>query len=153
MILIRHAQAPFAERWIRMRHELWPDEKVDDLRHDVESFFDGRAAHLWAVLFAIDNEAGALLGFAELNIRPYAEGCASNRIAFLEGWYVTPAQRHRGIGAALIQAAERWAVSVGCTEFASDARVDNEVGRTAHLAVGFQEIEVIRCFRKPLTAS
>ncbi|HKY92073.1 MAG TPA: GNAT family N-acetyltransferase [Nevskiaceae bacterium] len=136
-----------------MRHELWPEANVDELRREVEAFFDGRAVHLWAVLFAIDQEAGALLGFAELNIRPYAEGCQSNRIAFLEGWYVTPAQRHRGIGAALVKAAERWALSVGCTEFASDTQADNALGRTAHLGVGFEEIEVIRCFRKPLSGT
>lgn len=151
MILIRHAQAAYAERWLRMRNELWPDQTIEELRRDVEAFFDGRATHLWAVLFAIDQDAGQLLGFAELNIRPYAEGCDSSRIAFLEGWYVTKDQRHRGIGTALVKAAERWAVSVGCTEFASDARADNELGRAAHLKVGFTEVEVIRCFRKTLT--
>ena len=46
--------------------------------------------------------------------------------------------------------AEDWARTQGCREMASDALVDNEVSRLAHLGVGYAEVEVIRCFRKSL---
>ena len=96
-------------------------------------------------------EEGKLLGFAELSIRPYAEGCLSDRVPFLEGWYVVPEARRRGIGRALVAAAEDWARAQGCTEFASNALVDNELSAAAHHALGFEEVEIVRCFRKSLS--
>jgi tetratricopeptide (TPR) repeat protein len=73
-------------------------------------------------------------------------------VAFLEGWFVEEHARRRGVGAALIRAAESWAREQGCTEFASDALVDNDVSSQAHKALGFKEVEVIRCFMKTLVA-
>jgi len=95
---------------------------------------------------------GEALGFAELSIRNYAEDCETNRVAYLEGWYVEPEARRRGIGRALVEAAEEWARRQGCTEFGSDALIDNDVSAAAHRALGFEETVEIRCFRKALTA-
>ena len=61
-----------------------------------------------------------------------------------------PHARRRGIGAALVSAAEEWGRSQGCSEFGSDALIDNEVSAAAHLALGFEESALIRCFRKNL---
>jgi aminoglycoside 6'-N-acetyltransferase I len=152
MISVRPADASFSECWLRLRKALWPNASPKDLRHDVEQFFAGRAKHLKAVFFA-HNAADALIGFAELNIRPYAEGCLTDRVAFLEGWYVEPEYRVQGVGVALIKASETWALANGCVEFASDALSENHTGRAAHLAVGFEEVETIRCFRKPLASA
>ena len=100
-----------------------------------------------AVLVAVD-DAGEPIGFVELNIRPYAEDCLTDRVAYLEGWYVERSARRRGVGRALIAAAERWAIAQGCTEFASDALLDNDVSAAAHRALGFEETVRIRCFKK-----
>jgi aminoglycoside 6'-N-acetyltransferase I len=72
-------------------------------------------------------------------------------VAFLEGWYVVPDARRRGVGRALIEAAEQWALDQGCTEFGSDALIDNRVSAAAHEALGFEEVVQIRCFRKDLS--
>jgi uncharacterized damage-inducible protein DinB len=85
-----------------------------------------------------------------LSIRNYAEDCETNRIAYLEGWYVEPEARRRGVGRALVQAGEEWGRRQGCTEFGSDALIDNDVSAVAHRALGFEETVQIRCFRKPL---
>jgi aminoglycoside 6'-N-acetyltransferase I len=53
-------------------------------------------------------------------------------------------------GRALVAAAEAWARGMGCGEFASDALADNTASRAAHHALGFEEVEVRRCFRKSL---
>jgi orotate phosphoribosyltransferase len=50
----------------------------------------------------------------------------------------------------LVNGAEAWARSKGCSEFGSDALLDNDVSRAAHLALGFHETEQIRYFRKVL---
>jgi aminoglycoside 6'-N-acetyltransferase I len=141
-----------APDWARMRHALWPDESLAGLQAEAEAFFGGAVRHLRAVLLAFD-PGRSPIGFAELNLRPYAEGCDSEGIAFLEGWFVEPAHRRRGVGRELIRAAEDWARLQGCSEFASDALADNALGHAAHLRAGFEEVEVIRCFRKALSAA
>lgn len=45
---------------------------------------------------------------------------------------------------------EEWAYAQGCTEFASDTTIDNEASRKAHLACGFADAGLIRCFIKTL---
>ena len=101
------------------------------------------------MLIAID-EQGEALGFAELSIRGYAEDCKTDRVAYLEGWYVEPEARRNGVGRALVRAAEDWGRRQGCTEFGSDALIDNDVSARAHLALGFEETVQLRCFRKSL---
>jgi aminoglycoside 6'-N-acetyltransferase I len=95
----------------------------------------------------------APVGFAELSIRNIVDGCATDRVAYLEGWYVVPESRHQGIGRALIHGAEQWAIRQGCAEFGSDSEIDNDVGHAAHLRSGFQETGRVRTFRKKLHGS
>ena len=139
-----------AERWIDLRHALWPDASRDELGAEARAYLDGRGFMLEQVLVAIDGTQ-AVVGFAELSLRPYAEGCTTTPVAFLEGWFVAPEARGGGAGRALVDAAEEWASERGCREFASDTLLDNTVGAAAHAAVGFEEVEQIRCFRKALT--
>jgi aminoglycoside 6'-N-acetyltransferase I len=133
--------------WLRMRQALWPDHSGHAA--EVERFFAGRLREPLAVLLAVDDRGDAL-GFAELNIRPYAEDCDTDRVAYLEGWYVEPGARQQGVGRALIAAAEAWGRAQGCTEFASDALLDNAVSAAAHRALGFEETVQLRCFKKML---
>lgn len=130
-----------------MRCELWPGEKAS-FAEEVDRFYSGSLLEPQAVFVA--EESGGLVGFAELSIRPQAEGCHTRRVGYLEAWYVDVQARRRGIGRALVIAAEDWARSQGCTEFASDSELGNDISAKAHLALGFEEVETIRCFRKKL---
>jgi len=132
-----------------MRCDLWPDDTETEHRAEVERFFKGELREPLGVLLAVD-AAGNSLGFAELSIRAYAEDCLTDRVAYLEGWYVAPNARRRGVGRALVAAAEDWGRAQGCTEFASDALLDNDVSAAAHKALGFDETVQLRCFRKDL---
>jgi aminoglycoside 6'-N-acetyltransferase I len=69
---------------------------------------------------------------------------------FLEGIYVVPAARRRGIARALVVCVENWATVAGCTEFASDAHLDNLQSHRMHRALGFQETSRVVCFKKAL---
>ncbi len=124
MIPVRHATDQDAPTWLQMREALWPDESGSHAG-EVEQFFAGMLSMPLAVLIA-DDDSGRPVGFAELSIRNYAEDCVTDRVAYLEGWYVVPEARRRGVGRALVAAAEEWAREQGCTEFASDALLDND---------------------------
>lgn len=138
-----------AAAWLRLRYALWPESSEAQLRAEIDEFFAGWALEPIAVLLAED-AAGVAVGMAELSIRSIVEGCSSGRVAYLEGWYVVPEARRRGVGRALVSAAEVWGREQGCTEFGSDTQLDNLDSAAAHRALGFTEVEHIRCFRKDL---
>ena len=75
---------------------------------------------------------------------------AGQTLSYVEGWFVVPDARRRGVGRALLAAAERWARAQGSRELASDTEADNEVSAAAHEALGFEEVGLVRCFRKKL---
>jgi aminoglycoside 6'-N-acetyltransferase I len=130
-----------------MRRALWPGEEA--LGEEARRLLSGAAKEPAAVLLAVDG-SGAAVGMIELSIRAYAEGCHSEGVAYVEGWYVEPAARGRGVGRALMRAAEDWGRAQGCEEIASDAEIENEASARAHAALGFEDAGVIRCFRKEL---
>jgi len=146
---IRPATRRDSGAWLRLRHALWPDASESEHRAEIDRFFAGLAREPLAVLLAEDGAEG-VLGLAELSIRPGAEGCTSDRVAYLEGWFVVPEARRRGVGRALVAAAEQWGRDQACTEFASDTQSDNRVSAAAHQALGFIEVGSVRCFRKGL---
>ncbi len=146
----RAAEPSDASAWERMRAELWPDAESGEHAQEIADFFAGRLARTpWQVILVAD-ERGDPVGFAEVSIRTYAEGCRSTRVAYLEGWYVDAGHRRKGLGAALIRAAEAWGSENGCSEFASDADPANRISVQAHLSLGFDDVGLVRCFRKEL---
>jgi aminoglycoside 6'-N-acetyltransferase I len=149
MITVRPANASDAIAWVLLRHALWPEGSEAEHREEIDRFFAGDEQEPLAVFLAEDG-AGCPVGLAELSIRTSAEGCSSDRVAYLEGWFVVPKARRQGVGRALIAAAEEWGRSQGCREFASDAQPNNEVSAAAHRALGFVEVGLVRCFRKDL---
>jgi aminoglycoside 6'-N-acetyltransferase I len=151
---VRQVEPGDRSAWTALRLTLWPDEDEGSHRVAVERFFSGPrtlGTMPEAVLVAVAADSHrAVIGFAEVSRRAYAEGCETSPVGFLEGWYVIPEHRGQGVGRALLAAAEAWARGLGCREFASDAVADNAVSAAAHRALGFEEVVVIRCFRKSL---
>lgn len=144
------AAAPeHAAAWAALRHALWPQDPLQTHADEIRCYFDapdGRDPSLQAALIHLD-VAGEPNGFIELSVRPFVDGC-SGPAAYVEGWFVAPAARRRGIGGLLIRAAERWAVERGLHEIASDTTLDNAVSQNAHLALGFSEMDRIVQYRK-----
>ena len=132
--------------WVRLRNALWPGSLWD---HDVETrkYFERPGTALIVFVAAVN---ARIVGFIEMDFRPYAPGCASSPVAFIEGWYVEPAYQRHGIGRALVEAAEARARVMGHTEMGSDAELENADGIAAHRAVGYEEVERIVCFRRSL---
>jgi aminoglycoside 6'-N-acetyltransferase I len=147
--VVRPAHQRDVQGWAAMRASLWPDESPDELAAEAKAFFAAPDARLHGVLVA-EAPDGTLIGFAELSLRPYAEDCTTSPVAFLEGWYVIPEARRRGVGRALLNAAENWGRRQGCREFASDTQLENTQSAAAHYALGFEDAGALRCFRQAI---
>lgn len=134
--------------WLVLRAALWPGDD-DEHAREIARLLE-RPDPRWPQEALLAELGGRVVGLAEVSVRPYAEGCATRGVGYLEGWYVDPAQRGKGVGRALVRAAEGWARAQGCSELASDSDPANELSLRAHAACGFEDVGLVRCFRKPL---
>jgi len=148
---VRPVRSDDAAEWRRLRGLLWPGE---DHGPDIAAFFAGDAMVSCpggvAQVLVVEREDGRLGGFVEVGLRPFAEGCETRPVGYVEGWYVDEDLRRRGAGAGLVRAAEAWARAQGCVEIASDCAIDNQVSLRAHRALGFVEVERAILLRKRL---
>lgn len=143
---VRRATAADVPAWSAQRTALWPDEDAQVLADEAPMMLDDDGG----AVFVAERD-GELVGFAEAMLRhDYVNGTETSPVGFLEGWYVAPAWRGRGVGRALVVAVEDWTLRQGCTELASDALLDNIISHGAHAACGFEETERVVYFRKLL---
>lgn len=134
--------------WLRLRQGLWPDCSVEE--HQAEMLALLAAPSRFAQFIVRSPEAGAL-GFAEASIRTdYVAGTSSSPVGFLEGLYVVPAARRKGVARILVREVAAWAVGKGCQELASDTQLENTLSQTVHRSLGFTETERIVNFNMAL---
>jgi aminoglycoside 6'-N-acetyltransferase I len=145
-VTIREIVESDRANWVRLREALWPGSLSD---HDAETR-DYFATRPRTPIIFVAHAEGRLVGFLELDYRKYAPGCRSSPVPFIEGWYVEPGFQGRGIGRSLVDAAEAHARAEGYHEMASDAELENTAGIAAHLALGYEEVERIACFRRSI---
>jgi aminoglycoside 6'-N-acetyltransferase I len=141
-VTVREVQEKDKTEYLRMRQTLWEDSTAEE----VEEFFQRPK---WTT-FVAEKETNKLCGFIEVGQRPYAEGCETSPVAYIEGWYVDSDVQRQGVGRKLVQRAEAWAKEQGLAEIASDALTNNQTSIEAHKALGYTEIESIVCFAKRL---
>jgi aminoglycoside 6'-N-acetyltransferase I len=133
--------------WARLRFSLWPFLDLDQHRRDCA---DTLARPRDRVAF-ITREGEQAAGFAEASLRlDYVNGCDTSPVGFLEGIYVEPDWRKRGIARGLVEAVKRWTLERGCSELGSDALLDNHISHRMHNALGFEETERVVYFRQVL---
>jgi aminoglycoside 6'-N-acetyltransferase I len=148
-MVVRTAVRSDADILLELRCALWPDSSVPQHQLEMERYFAEDPNGPKTILLAEDDR-GSVVGFAELSIRAFAEGCETDRVAYLEGWFVQPGVRRRGVGRTLLKAVEDWGRSLGCSELASDADVDNALSAIVHRSLGFADVGLVRCFSKDL---
>jgi len=125
---------------------LFPDYAADDLAKGMREF----RARSDGEVFIAERDDGSVAGFVEVGSRPYADGCETSPVGYIEAWYVDPDVRRSGYGRDLLKAAENWARSRGYHEMASDALLDNEISHAAHYRAGYEEVDRVVQFRKGL---
>lgn len=146
-MLVREVTAADRPSWAAMRHRLWDDFDPAELDAELAELEASGNPHVTLVAEAED---GRLAGFAEISERSVAEGCPSGPAAYLEGIWVEPGFRRRGVARALLEAAEQWARDRGYRHFGSDALLDNEASHAWHRAAGFAEVVRVVAFAKAI---
>lgn len=101
-------------------------------------------------VFVWERPAGGLGGFVSFSLRPWAEGCDSTPVPYIEGWWVAPDLRRTGVGRALIWTVEHWCREHGYVELGSDVEMENSASLDAHVALGFERTLRLQFFRKRL---
>jgi aminoglycoside 6'-N-acetyltransferase I len=135
--------------WVALRCALWPDEDGETMAREAPAMLKRPD-----MLVLLAREEQAVVGFAEASVRrDYVNGCETSPVAFVEGIYVVPEHRDKGVARALIAAVEKWARDQGLQELASDALLENGASHAMHKALGFSETERVVYFRKPVTAT
>jgi aminoglycoside 6'-N-acetyltransferase I len=134
--------------WLDMRLALWPDATADDHRAYMAISLAQPERFLQLVMYDARRQP---IGIIEGSIRAdYVNGTETSPVGFVEGVYVTPPFRRRGVARQLFAAIGDWAKARGCRELASDALLDNDVSQRAHRSLGFEETERVVYYCKKL---
>ena len=126
--------------------QMWESHSIEELMNEISEHMKDEDAQFFVKWMG--NEP---IGFAQCQLRyDYVEGTGSSPVGYLEGIFVEKEFRHRGFAKELLLECEKWSKEKGCTEFASDCELDNEVSFRFHMAMGFLEAGRIICFKKEL---
>lgn len=144
--MIRKAAPENAHVVAQLAAKMWDGHAVQALAAEFEELLKSPECAVFLCM-----EKGQPVGFAQCQLRhDYVEGTESSPVGYLEGIFVEAEHRHKGHARTLLAACEGWAKEMGCTEFASDCELDNEVSLAFHLRMGFVEANRVICFTKGL---
>ena len=153
-VLIRPAHPSDLDQLARMREALWPKSSAEEHARELRLILEGKSDRVLTmplIVLVAEGSGGTLVGFVEADLRSHADGCnPAQAVGYIEGWYVVEEYRDHGVGRKLVAEAEHWARSVGCTEIASDALIDNEISQRAHEALGYEVVDRCVHYRKQL---
>src|SRR5258706_7456188 len=123
--------------WLSLRSRLWPEgTESEHLRDMADALARGHFVRLASA------PGGSAVGFVEASQRvDYVNGTSSSPVVFLDGLYVEPTERRKGVARALVAEVERSAAAQRCSELASDSPIENVTAHATHLALGFEETE------------
>lgn len=131
--------------WLGLREQLWPTTTTEGHTEEIEIILEEED---YTCMLAYDGANP--VGFIEFSIHNRAVGCDSKNVGYLEGWFVLPDYRGKGVGKILMNAMESWAKAQGCKEIASDCEVSNDTSCAAHTALGFEKIGELVHFKKQI---
>ena len=132
--------------WLALRQSSWPNASRSEHLREMTTTLQRSAC----VLLALD-EDGTAVGFVEATKRDdFVNGTETSPVAFLEGLYVQPSHRRRGVSRMLVSAVATWARALSLSELASDSPLENVDAHAVHRALGFVETERVVYFRKQL---
>lgn len=122
--------------------QMWASHTVEDLSNVFSSLMESDNNALFLLIIN-----GTIEGFAQCGLRhDYVEGTNSSPV----GFFVQEEYRKQGYAKQLLNYCEKWAKKKGCSEFANDCELDNEISRQFHINLGFDGANRIICFSKKI---
>jgi aminoglycoside 6'-N-acetyltransferase I len=135
--------------WVSMGLALWPNHTQEEIEKE---FSDLMLSDNNATFICKDNEY--CVAFINLSLHnEYVHGAKSYPVAYVEGIYVKPEYRKKGIAQELIRIAEKWGLKKGCIELASDAELDNIDSQEFHKKLGFNEVNKFISYIKSINTN
>ncbi|MBQ8830106.1 MAG: GNAT family N-acetyltransferase [Oscillospiraceae bacterium] len=124
--------------------QMWDNSTTEELTEDFSKIISSDTSVCY--IKYIDTVP---VGFAQCGLRnDYVEGTDSSPVGYLEGIFVKEEHRNKGYAKELLAACEKWAKTMGCTEFASDCELSNINSLNFHISMGFCEANRIICLTK-----
>ncbi|MDH5178314.1 MAG: GNAT family N-acetyltransferase [Gammaproteobacteria bacterium] len=145
-------------RLIGIKQELFPLWKqfrcslyltIDDDYHQQEMIQIHQNSD-WLCRF-IENDSREIIGLVEISFRNIVDGCLSSPVAYLEGLYLTEAERGKGHGKQAIDLICQWCVENGFSELATDTQSGNTKAQLFYTRLGFKEIDRVVEYRLELS--
>ena len=132
--------------WMAFRKAVYEDDDENAHRAEMQSYFndDARAC------FVLVNEEDEMVGLLEMSLRNIVDGCVSSPVGYIEGIYVSAAERGQGLGRMLTEKARAWALNKGCTELGTDALITNKPAQQFHQRMGFEEVDRVVVYKMSL---
>jgi aminoglycoside 6'-N-acetyltransferase I len=146
-LIVRRAEPADFPIWAAMLARLHRDQSAAEFEREIAAFASLPEPY---VCFLAFTGGGAPAGMIDARVRNYAEGAPNLRAAYVEDLWVEPEHRRSGVAAALLAAVEAWAREQDLDWLGSDTEPGNELSRKWHRAMGFEEVEQLIVFGKPL---
>ncbi len=129
--------------WEKMRKDLY--RTLDDIYRlqEMENIFE---SDIWYCRF-IEDKNIQIIGLVELSSRNIVDGCLSSPVAYLEGLYLKPEYREKGLGKEVIKIILNWCREEGFSELATDTELTNIKAQNFYKTIGFQETDRVVEFR------
>ncbi len=120
---------------INLAMRVYTGSSYDGLQDEFEEMFLSDKHRF--LLYILNGEP---IAFMHLSIRvDYVQGSESSPTGYLEGVYVMPDYRKKGISTALFHDGKTWLLEKGCKQIGSDMEEGNLDSYSFHKSVGFKE--------------
>lgn len=133
---VRRAAIADIPIWAEMRHALWPDADIGELRQELPDILADET-RFWS--FMLEDASVRVAGFVEVQLRDMFDGNRVDPYPHLEALWVVQDMRRTGGAQLLLEAVEQRARQDGHRMLGSDADLDNDASHAWHDACGFAE--------------
>ncbi|MED1864510.1 GNAT family N-acetyltransferase [Fictibacillus nanhaiensis] len=146
MDCIKEANEHILDPLTEMALALWPDNEFSELRKEFKQLLNSDKDKVIVYLMHAQ-----LIAFIHISVRSdYVEGSHDSPTGFIEGIYVKPEYRKKGISKKLIEKGESWLKTKGCSQIGSDIEQSNDTSYHFHKNVGFKEVNRLIAFIKDI---
>lgn len=142
MVEINRASNENLDQLTDLAFALWPNNEKDIIKSDFV-YIIGHLSN--KVLLAKSDED--YIGFIHMSIRSgFVEGANTTPVGYVEGIYVKPDFRRKGVAKELYHAGIEWLKSKKCTQIGADIGIYNDMCPDFYIGMGFKEVNRIICY-------